>query len=235
MNSGQDALIVCGEPLSRIGLNYLLTVEAGLHVLRETADPADALQFCVELRPSLVVVDFVLPHGDGLVLIQHLRRFVPSTPVLVVSSQEDSQSVQRAFRAGARGFVTKRDDTKELLHAIHMVRKGHRYASSRIASLLLTELSQGTMKSRRDADIAQLSNRELQVFRLIGHGTRTAAIAKQLCVSVKTVETHRQRIKEKLKLQNGALLNLRASHWAAQDAQRTPATRGAGLPASQRS
>ena len=214
-------LIVGGEPVSRLGLNYLLTVEAGLQICGETADPAEALRLCQENRPSLVVLDLLLPRGDGLVLIRQLLRDSPGQPILVVSILEDTLTVQRAFRAGARGFVSKLDETPELLAAICSVRRGARYASHRVASKLLAELSCGTMKSQRDTDVAQLSDRELQVFRLIGHGACTAAIAKELCVSVKTVETHRQRIKEKLKLQNGALLSQRAMHWASQDSRRT--------------
>lgn len=205
-----NVVVVSGEPLTRLGLIYLLKVDAGFGVVGETAETAHALELCVTHRPELVVLDLVLPRGDGVVLIKELHRAAPKTDVLVVTDLHDVMTVQRAFRAGAKAFVAKADDTLEVLAAVSAVRQGTRYVSRRIADGLLGELSCGAMASHRHADVSTLSDRELQVFRLVGAGMCGSAISKELGVSVKTVETHRQRIKEKLRLKNGAELNRRA-------------------------
>lgn len=205
--------IVSGEPLMRLGLAYLLKVDAGFQVVGETASPAEAVQ-CVESHlPELVVLDLVLPHADGLVLIKDLHRISPKTGIIVLTAIDDIQTVQRAFRAGARGYLLKSDDPQEVLAAVSAVRHGGRHASRRVASGLLDSLSSGNMAWKRDENISSLSDRELQVFRLIGGGMCGTAISRELGVSVKTVETHRQRIKEKLRLQNGAQLAQKAVAW----------------------
>lgn len=208
-------VLVSGEPVMRLGMAYLLRVDAGFNVTGETADAEVALTICAEHQPDMVVIDLALPRSDGMVLVRDVHRILPKTALLVISSQCDVESVQRAFRAGASGFVSKFDDTHEVLAAISSLRQGDRYVSRRIADGLLGELSTGTMVSQREMDVSTLSDRELQIFRLLGSGFSGSALSREIGVSVKTVETYRQRIKEKLRIRTGAQLIQKASTWLA--------------------
>ena len=138
---------------------------------------------------------------------------LPARPI-VFSEEEDPSMVQRAFRAGARAYLSKRDEAAEVLAAIETVLKGKRYASRRVSGCLLDSLASG-FSDEREGEVGMLSNRELHVFRLIGKKLGATAVAQELGVSVKTIETHQVRIKEKLQLRSCQELRRRAMEWTA--------------------
>lgn len=223
-----SVLIVHGEPLVRVGLRTLVESERPCRTCGETSNPAIALAMASEICPTFILLDLVLPHGDGVVLLKDLHRFTPASHLVVVSSLVDTESVQRAFRAGAGAYVTTLDEPSEVLAAVDAVQEGKRYASNRVSSSLLQDLSCGALGRPRDAEVSRLSDRELQVFRMIGRGMSSTVIAQELGVSNKTVETHRQRMKDKLQVHNGAQLAQRAASWFATTTKRsgTPQAKG---------
>jgi DNA-binding NarL/FixJ family response regulator len=165
-----------------------------------------------EASPDLVVLSLTLQHGDGIALLKDFKKMHPTARALVVTARTDSLSVQRAFKAGARGYVVAEDETAEVLQALGRIAAGELYASATIARGLLQMLANGSVETGRDS-CGQLSDRELEVFRLIGSGFGTARLATELHLSVKTIETHRQRIKQKLGLTNATELTQRAAEW----------------------
>ncbi len=208
-------MIVNGVPLVRFGLAALAGCHPLLEVCAEAGDAREARRICAEEKPDLAVLDLEVPHGDGVELLRDFRKLHEPLRSLVVSEREDALSVQRAFRAGARGFVTAREEPAEVLAALDAVLAGRLYASRRVSLLLLEQMAGGSVAH----SVAALSDRELQVFRLLGRGLRPTAIARDLGVSVKTVETHQQRMKEKLRAANGAELHRQAEHWVAKGAR----------------
>jgi DNA-binding NarL/FixJ family response regulator len=206
-------MIVDGMPLTRIGLSTLINNHPRMRVCAETGEARVARQLCAEQQPDLVVLDLVLHRGDGIELLQDFPRLCPAARSLVISEREDALSLQRTFRAGARGYLTKSDDAPEVLAALEHVLEGELFASRRISDLLLGHLSKGRIKTD-ERGMSTLSNRELQIFRLIGRGLGVTAVARELGVSVKTIETHQQRIKAKLSVATAAELSRRALRWA---------------------
>ena len=178
----------------------------------ETGEAPVARRLCAQLKPGLVVLSLGLVRGDGFSLLKDFRRMHSGTRCLVVTARNDSLSVQRAFKAGAHAYVVTEDETAEVLTALDRVASGELYASGTIARSLLQMLADGAVETRAQ-DCGQLSDRELQVFRLIGSGLGTSRVAAEMQLSVKTVETHRQRIKQKLGLTNGTELTRRATEW----------------------
>jgi DNA-binding NarL/FixJ family response regulator len=202
-----NVLVVDAEAVARFGLVQLINSHASLRVIGETDSLAIARELASRLKPEVVVLDPEL--GDGFHFIAQLCRPKTHTRVVVLTSMRDALSVQRAFQAGACGYVTRCDPLPAVLGAIVGAVHEERHVGPRIEHLLLECLAMGTVHLSRD-EIGVLSQRERQVFQLVGAGHTGRAIAVQLGVSVKTVETHRQRIKDKLHLKNGADLHRRA-------------------------
>jgi DNA-binding NarL/FixJ family response regulator len=207
-----SVLIVHHAPVMRLGLTTLIKSWRRLTIAGTTGHAPTARQLFLEQKPGLVVLSLTLQEGNGVSLLKDFRKIDRTVPVVVVSASADALSVQRAFRAGARGYVSTADDTKEVLHALKVISSGGLYASNNIAHGVLEMLATGTVEARRDR-YGQLSDRELEVFRLIGRGVGTSGIAKELHLSVKTIETHRERIKHKLGIQHGSELSRRATEW----------------------
>ncbi len=164
-------------------------------------------ELCSKLKPDVLVMDAAC--GDGFTLINELPRWSAQTEIVVFTALADALSVQRAFRAGALGYVTRRDPVSALMAAILDAVAGTRRVSPRVEHVLLEKLACGGVEVFSSAEAA-LSARELQIFRLIGCGSGTRAIAEELRVSVKTIETHRQRIKEKMHFRDGTELHRQA-------------------------
>ncbi len=204
MNS--TSLIVCPEPLVCLGLRHLLVIEAGLRVCGETARSAEALQLRDLHKPDLTVV--CAKHGEDLTLVRDLSKNRPKTSVLVVAHKTEPTQVHRALKAGALGYVMLEDEGGEVLRALTTVRSGGVYVSQRALGGLKLWQSPSSGPSQ---GIEVLSDRELEIFHLIGDGLRTKEIAYMLSISVKTVETHKQRMKEKLRLPSCSDLNRHAS------------------------
>jgi DNA-binding NarL/FixJ family response regulator len=165
---------------------------------------------CERWKPDVVVLDVAIGGGEGFAVVKELPRWNPNLRVVAFTGLEDTGSVQRALRAGVCGYVTRRDPVAALIGAIIGALTGERRVGPRVEHMLLETLASGKVQMEDD-DTTLLSERERQVFQLIGGGLRTSAVASELRLSVKTIETHRQRIKEKLRLRNGVELQHRAT------------------------
>jgi DNA-binding NarL/FixJ family response regulator len=199
-------LVVDDHPIVREGLAHLLDREQDMRAEWQASSIKDALNVCRSCAPNMAVVDLSLGDGSGLDLIKLMRASQPSMPILVMSMHDESLYADRALRAGARGYVMKHVAPKHIVAAIRQVREGHIYLSDRMRSQLLERVTAGGAGAESPA-LAQLSNRELEVFQLIGQGLKKGAIAARLRRSVNTVEAHRANIKRKLKVRDAAELN----------------------------
>lgn len=186
-------LIVDDHPLLRHGLSHIIDGTPDFVTCGEAANIAAALEVLERVAPHLAVVDLSLGGGSGLDLIREIRRRHPRLPVLVLSMLDEAVYADRAFRAGADGYIMKGADTSELLEAIRRVSTGRRYLSARLCEHM-PAAGEGDSRHR----VRRLTDREFAVFERIGRGLGTRDIAQSLGVSIKTVETHRLRIKEKL-------------------------------------
>jgi len=204
--------IVDDHPIVRQGLAQMLKQEVDLTVCGEAEDSQQALQAIAELQPDLVLVDLSLKGGSGLSLVRALKARHSAIPVLVVSMHDESLYVERVLRAGARGYIMKHEATDTMMHAIRRVLRGEIYVSDKMMTQLLGRFARDTADTGASA-LTRLSNRELEVFRLIGEGHSTRHIAAVLHVSMKTVESHRAHIKQKLQLHNTGELVRYAMQW----------------------
>jgi DNA-binding NarL/FixJ family response regulator len=207
-----SVLIAHHLPILRFGLTALVNMNRQFKVVGATGAAPEARRLFTEKTPDLVVVSLTLKHGDGIALIKDFRKWQPATPTMVFTTRTDLLSVQRAFKAGARGYVVTKDETDEILHALGRIAAGEVYASSTVAQALVKMLANGSIDAPRDR-YSHLSDRELQVFRLIGSGLGVSQIATELQLSRKTIETHRLRMKQKLGLATSRDLTRRAAEW----------------------
>ncbi|GIX49665.1 MAG: DNA-binding response regulator [Candidatus Tectimicrobiota bacterium] len=205
-------LVVDDHPIVRRGLVWLLAREPDLEVCGEAEDAAQALAAVEALRPDLAIVDIALRASSGLDLIKTLHAQVPQLPVLVLSIHDETLYAERVLRAGGRGYVMKQEATETLLQAVRQVLRGELYLSPRMASRLLAAFVQGR-PAPVVSPLQRLSDRELEVFRLLGQGYSTRQVAAALHVSVKTVETHRAHLMKKLHLASAAELLRYATQW----------------------
>jgi len=204
-------LIVDDHPAVREAFAFRIGRQPDLEVCGEAADLAEALRLVAEARPDAAVVDISLKAGNGLDLVRRIRERDDHVRVLVCSAHSESLYAERALRAGALGYVSKDQDTERILDALRYVLAGKVWLSEAMQQRLL----QGAVGTGRvgapAADV--LADRELEVLRLIGQGVKTAEIAARLHLSVKTVETYRDRIRHKLGLDDGAKLAEYATRW----------------------
>ncbi|NLX05882.1 MAG: response regulator transcription factor [Phycisphaerae bacterium] len=227
--------IVDDHPLVRQGLRQLLELEGDLEVCGEADEPIAAIRGIAAERPDLAIVDISLQCGvEGLELIKDIRSRVPDVPVLVVSMHDEFVLAERALRAGAKGYVMKEEAMETVMTAVRKVLRGEYYISDNVGKKLLAGLIHGQMMME-NYPMDQLTDRELEVFHLIGQGLGTSQIADKLHLSVKTVETHRAHIKEKLKLEDANRLLQYAIQWVHTDAASSvngsgPWQGGAGRP-----
>lgn len=208
-------LIAEGTPLTRFAIATLTNMNPRLCVCAQAKDAPEARRLCEEQKPDVVVLDLGLPHGDGSGLIREMRRLHASVRTLVISDREDELTVRRVFSAGALGFFAKGGPELELTMALASVAAGERFVSRRIEQLLV----EGLWKNRHpgfDSRINRLSDRELRVFELLGRKLGPTAIARELGVCVKTIETHQKRIKQKLNLDSSVELNRVADRYNAE-------------------
>jgi DNA-binding NarL/FixJ family response regulator len=205
-------LIVDDHPLFREGLRQLVDREPGLSVCGEAADAEEARRLVPELQPDLVIVDISLGGASGIDLIKSLKADDPELPLLVVSMHDESLYAERALRAGALGYVMKHEPPKTVKTAIHRVLAGEVYLSEKMAASLITKLVRGS-NGAEASPVNSLSDRELEVFRLLGQGKGRREIAQELNLTVPTINSFSARIKEKLRLKNSAELLLHAIRW----------------------
>jgi DNA-binding NarL/FixJ family response regulator len=205
-------LIVDDHPMLRRGLAALIESESDLVVCGEVASCAAALDAIREHSPDLVMVDLSLEGSDGLDLIKEMKARHPEIPTLVLSMYDEAVYGERALRAGAWGYVTKQQLDDTVLLAIRRLLGGEMYLSGKLERRLAAKyLGERTVIA--ESPLQALSDRELQVFRLIGQGRGTRQIAETLHLSIKTVESHREHIKQKLRLESATELAHRATQW----------------------
>jgi DNA-binding NarL/FixJ family response regulator len=215
MNNGRGSkrrvFLVDDHPLVRRGVADVIAREADLELCGEAGDVAEALQEVERTRPDIVVIDLSLKTGHGIDLIERIKARDPRVKMLVSSMHEETLFAERVLQAGAMGYVTKQEPPETLLGAIRQVLRGEVYLSPRMTSRLLHRLSSGSPP--REDPIQALSNREIEVFEMIGQGLTIQQIAGRLHLSPKTVETHREKIKQKLNFKSSAELGRRAVQW----------------------
>ncbi len=204
-------LLVDDHPSTRSGARLMIETERDLEVCGEADTAEEGLEAAIRLSPSLVITDVTLPGRSGLELVQDLAARCPLVPVLVFSMHSEFTYARRALQVGARGYIMKSEDGSSLLQAIRTVMSG-RISLSPTASSQLLEFVNDRSKQKR-MGIEALSPREFEVFRLIGRGICTKDIADQLHLSIKTVDTHRARIKEKVGVNTLAELISISSTW----------------------
>lgn len=209
----RKVLIVDDHPILRKGLTLLINQEPDLFVCAEAENAQKALESLDDVVPDMAIVDISLPGIDGIELIKELRLRHKEMPVLVVSMHDEALYAERSLRAGARGYIMKQEALEKVLVAIRKVLEGEIFVSERITTKMLEKFVSVEGVSQAASPIDLLSNRELTVFRLIGQGHKTRQIAERLHLSIKTVESYRAHIKEKLKLGDGTDLLKYAIQW----------------------
>jgi DNA-binding NarL/FixJ family response regulator len=205
-------LLVDDHPLVREGVANLINQQPDFVVCGEAASEPQALELVGQVRPEVVIVDISLENGSGIELIKSLKAMHPSVVMLVLSMHDETLYAERALRAGARGYLMKREAAKKVIQGIRAVLAGQLFVSEKIAALM-AEKYVGGQTSAPASHVEQLSDRELEVFQLLGHGQSTRQIADHLHVGFKTVQAYCARIKEKLKLANATELLRAAMHW----------------------
>ena len=204
--------LVDDHPLVREWLTNLIHEQADLAVCGEAEAGPPALQAILRLKPDLAIVDIALKDSSGIELTKNLKETCPQVAVLVLSMHEESHHAERALRAGARGYIMKRESTRKVIFAIRQILGGKVYISEGLAAVMASQfLSCQTAAAR--SPVEQLSDRELEVFDLLGQGRGTRQTAEALHVSIKTVQAYCARIKEKLHLASSAELVREAVRW----------------------
>jgi len=210
-NDKSSVLIVDDHPLVREWLASLINQQADLVVCGEAATAAEAMQAVVALKPEVAIVDLSLKDSSGIDLIKNLKTGCPETAVIVLSMHEEAHYVERALRAGAKGYIIKRDATTKVLAAIRSVLEGTSCFSDEVSGIIAEKAAEGWPVA--DSLIGSLSERESEVFQLLGRCYGTRRIAQELQVGFKTVQTFCSRIKKKLRLSSGTELLREAVLW----------------------
>jgi DNA-binding NarL/FixJ family response regulator len=210
----RKVLVVDDHPIVREGLAQMINREPDLSVCGDASHMQKAVQLMEALKPDILLVDISLDGPDGLELLKHIRAQDPGLPVLILSMHDESIYAERALRAGANGYIMKQEATDSVLDALRRILNREVYVSPRIANKMLQQFVGTTGAERRHSSVDDLSDRELEVLRLIGAGHGTRQIAEQLHLSVKTVETYQAHLKEKLGLRNSRELVQYATRWA---------------------
>jgi DNA-binding NarL/FixJ family response regulator len=210
-------LIVDDHPIVREGLTAVLSNKPGLQVCGEAATIVEALSLIDTQHPDLAIIDLSLSDGSGLDLIKRIKAHNVPTKMLVLSMSDESLYAERALRAGAMGFLNKQEAREKLINAIRQVLDGKIFVSPAINNRLLQQVMVGKQPLEQ-SPVTALSDRELEVFELIGQGLGSHEIAQRLHLGVKTIETHRQRIRAKLDLRNSVELIRHATQWVLEKA-----------------
>jgi DNA-binding NarL/FixJ family response regulator len=205
-------LLVDDHPIVRQGLALLIDREGDLCVCGEAEGAHTAFQAIEALKPDIVVLDISLSGPDGLDVLKEIRTKTAALPVLILSMHDESIYAERAMRAGANGYIMKQEATEKVLVAIRRILQGDVYLSDRLTNTMLQQFVRGTAPSK-SSPLVNLTDRELEVFRLIGEGHGTRRIADELHLSVKTIESYQAHIKEKLALRNARELVQHAIEW----------------------
>lgn len=205
-------LIVDDHPIFRQGLAQLINQEDDLSVCGEAEDYHGAIKAAAELKPAMIIVDITLKDMSGIDLIKEIRKSHKGITMLVISMHDENLYAERAFRAGAKGYIMKQEASESVVQAIRQVRQGGIYASKKMTDQILSRFVEGP-KDPAESPLQTLTDREIEVFQLIGEGLSISEIGIRLHLSVKTIGTYRERIKEKLNLKNSTELLRYALNW----------------------
>jgi DNA-binding NarL/FixJ family response regulator len=221
----KKVMVVDDHPFMRSGLAQLIDRQPDLQVCGEAGNPAEAQKELGRCQPDLVITDMTMPGRSGLEFIKDLLAIHPDLPILVISMHDEVIYAERALRAGARGYMMKEAGGDNLLTAIRQILRGDVYVSARMSARILESVS-GRKPRGSDSPIEKLTDREFEVFQLIGHGKNTRDIAAQLNLSAKTVDVHRSHIREKLHLADSTALVRHAVRWIESQGSDRPPTQG---------
>jgi len=211
--------IIEDHPIFRHGLIQLLNAEAGIDVCGESDNHLSGLRGVRDQKPDFVVVDISLKDSSGIELIKDIRDYFPKMPILALSMHDENIYAERVLRAGARGYLMKQEAPEIIIRAIRQIMEGKVFVSDQMAAKMLSVFAEGRTNIK-GSPVDILSDRELEVFRMIGEGSSTRQIAEKLHVSIKTVENHRAHIKDKLNLQGSIELIQHATLWVQGDSVR---------------
>ncbi len=207
--------IVEDHPIFRSGLAQLIENESGMGVCGESEEHLDALNRIKKIKPDLVIVDLSLKDSSGMELIKDLKLYMPDVKILTISMHDENIYAERVLRSGAKGYIMKQEAPETIITAIRQVMNGRVYVSENIQLQMLNKFVDGK-DSHQSSPLDLLSDRELEVFELIGNGFSTRQISDKLHISIKTVENHRAHIKDKLNISNSIELIRQATIWVQQ-------------------
>lgn len=211
-------LIIDDHPLLRQGIAAMINAESDFTVCGEVSDPREAVNAVQKTNPDAIILDLTLNGTSGIEVLKNIRVQYPKVAVLILSMHDETMYAPRALRAGASGYVMKQEAPDKVIAALRKVLAGQVAISSAMETKLLNRFS-GKKDGALSSPIDLLSDRELEVFNLLGRGTSTAEIAEKLHLSVKTIESHRAHIKEKLNLENAAQLVRHAIQWVSSECE----------------
>ncbi|MEO5801926.1 MAG: response regulator transcription factor [Verrucomicrobiota bacterium] len=223
LSSKKRIFVVDDHPLFREGLVQFINRQDDLACCGEASSAASAQATVASPNPDLVILDLRLENSDGLELIKNFQAQYPALPVLVLSQMDENLYAERALRAGAKGYVMKSEATEEVLTAVRTVLGGDLYVSRKISILILHRLLEAKPEGRNKG-VDCLTDRELQVFQMVGAGMNTKKVASNLSLSTKTIETYRENIKNKLGLRNAKELVDEATQWVRGAAPNEPSS-----------
>lgn len=205
--------IVDDHPIVRYGITRILNNEPDITVCGDADSAETAIEKIEKLRPDIIVVDISLKEMNGLQLTKLIHEHLPCVPVVILSMHDERMYANKALRAGASGYVMKEESSEKLVLAIRQILSGDIYVSEQVKKNIIHAYA-GKDEGSKSSVIDRLSDREHEIFTLIGIGNSSRIIADKLCLSVKTIETHRSRIKDKLGLPDSTKLSLAAMEWA---------------------
>jgi DNA-binding NarL/FixJ family response regulator len=208
----RQILLVDDHPLTSEGLAGVINREADLEVCGLAGNPAEAMSALATLKPDLMVTDMTMPGRSGIEFLKDVHAMMPDLPIFVLSMHDEMLYAERALRAGARGYVMKDAGSAKVLEVIRLILSGQSYVSPQMSARLLDAVT-GRRPRGSTSPIEKLSDREFEVFRLLGSGKSTKEVAEALHLSPKTVDVHRGRIKEKLQLKDASSLIHHAVRW----------------------
>jgi len=210
-------LIVDDHPIFRFGIIRLINREKDMEICGETDNPEDTFKLIKDLNPDLIIADISLKDTSGLELIKEVTAKYKNLPVLVLSMHDESIYAERVLRLGAKGYIMKEVAYESVINAIHLVLEGKIYVSEKISEDFINKYVDGSGETQQPP-INSLTDRELEIFKLIGMGYATKQISAELCLSINTINTYKDKIKNKLKLKNAHELMQQAVFWASIDA-----------------
>jgi len=204
-------VIIDDHPMVRAGLSLRIQAERNLSVCGFAESEEEGLQVIKSSQPDLAIVDISLKNSNGIELTKQIKSHFPKVRVLVISGFQESLYAERALRAGAYGYLNKQEPEEKIIEAIQAIANGERYVSPALAQRLMMQALSGDTSDNTPAE--KLTDREMEIFRLIGQGHGTGEIAQQLYLSTRTIDSHRDNIKRKLAIKTAAELNHQAVQW----------------------